>query len=120
MTENMADRRQLTRVEMISRALCLKKVHRGELTEFEPPIEVSLLNLSEGGLCIRSEEIFEKEALVTLEVEIEGEIYSGINGKVIWNIPETGTFQYGLHVSNMSGRLFSHAFRLNTGISHQA
>lgn len=117
MEKNGSERRSGSRFELISQVFCVKKHSMNGIVVFEPRIEVYLVNLSGDGLSIRTSEVFVEGEVITFDIILEEQTYNGVNGKILWHIKEPKGFRYGLSITNMSGRLFSHAFKVDAGIS---
>ena len=113
MSEFSSERRTIGRVELISQAQCVKRQIERKTIDYDPVLEVTLLNVSENGLCIKTAELFKKDEFITLNILLEDEIYMGVRGKVLWVMKDGESHQYGLLVENMSGRLVSHSYRLD-------
>lgn len=119
MNGEIIERRSGSRVQFTSYAVCTKKFSLAGTETFEPPIEVLLVNVSEEGLSIRTNAVFKEREIITLDILLEGETYNGVSGKILWHIKESDGFHYGINVDNMSGRLFTHAHKIDTRVSNR-
>ncbi|MEA4848596.1 MAG: PilZ domain-containing protein [Clostridiaceae bacterium] len=110
------DSRKNKRVGYYSKIQCIKSIQGDKTEEYEEPLELTLINISAGGLGIISEKTFEKDAVLTFNLKLEEKEYKRVLARVIWIMEKDGKFKYGLEIVNMSGRLYKHLSLLDNGI----
>lgn len=113
----LAELRKSKRIDYYAKIQCTKSIYNGNTEEYEEPLELTLINVSIGGLGIVSERSFEKAAVLVLNLRLEEENYEKVTAKVMWTIKKGDLFRYGLEISNISGRLYSHLSRLDNSIT---
>lgn len=93
------ERRDHFRIEIIKDILVGKRVRRDEDVEY---IKATAVDLSGGGIQISTEEKFEIEDEIKIQIEIDGE-HIALSGKVVnINIQEQlGMFKYGVKFNNV-------------------
>jgi c-di-GMP-binding flagellar brake protein YcgR len=112
-----ANKRKSRRIDYYSRIQCIKSTYRGRTEEYEMPLELTLINISVGGLGIISEKTFEKDAVLILSFKLEEEKYEKVPAKVMWMMKIGDMYRYGLEIMNVSGRLFKHLSTLDNSIT---
>ena len=115
--KNFAEIRKGKRIDFFSQVFCIKSIYNGETEEYHEPLELTLLNVSLGGLGIVSDKLFEKGSVLVLRIKLEDVSYEKVTTKVIWNIKKSNKYRHGLEISNISGRLYSHLSRLDNSIT---
>jgi hypothetical protein len=82
-------------------------------------VELPLLNISSGGLGVISEDKYENGAMMVLNIKLEEAYYERILAKVMWQVPTEGAYRYGLAISNISGKMYTHLSKLDNSINAQ-
>ena len=108
--------RKSTRVNCVSLILCTKSIYNGETVLYREPLELTLLNVSPGGLGIISDKLFEKGSILSLDMKLEDISYQKIAARVIWNIKKGEAYRHGLEIVNISGTLYRHLSRLDNSV----
>ena len=106
------EKRKTKRIEYCSDILCSKMIFEGEVNIFDPPIEMNIKNIAPEGLCISSLESFAEGAVLTFDIILEDILYQGIKAAIIWRTNTNGTYCYGLHVQNITGRFGIHILEI--------
>lgn len=117
MNTSGAELRKSKRIDYCSKIQCTKSIYKGETEEYEEPLELMLINVSTGGLGIISERSFEKGTILILNLTLEEANYKKVAAKVMWTIKNGDKFRYGMEITNITGRLFSHLSRLDNSIT---
>lgn len=112
-----AELRGSKRINYYSNLQCTKSLYNGEAEEYAEPLQLTLINVSVGGLGIICDRHFEKDTVLLLNIRLEEENYDKVAARVIWTIKKGDMFRHGLEISNVSGRLYSHLSRLDNSIT---
>ena len=110
-------RRQSPRIEYYSKICCKKALVKDEEFEFEEPLELIVINVSERGFGVLSAKHFDVGTILSLNIVLEEVEYEKISARVIWEIKKGDMYRLGLLIINISGRLFSHMSKFNNSIS---
>lgn len=114
---DFVEMRKSRRINYLSKIYCKKCICGGETEEYKEPLELTLLNVSVGGLGIMSDRMFEVGSILTLSMKLEEISYEKVTAKVMWNIKKGEMYRHGLQIVNISGRLFRHLSRLDNSIT---
>jgi c-di-GMP-binding flagellar brake protein YcgR len=112
-----ANKRKSRRIDYYSKIQCIKSTYKGRTEEYEIPLELTLINISVGGLGIISEKPFEKDAVLVLSFKLEEERYEKVSAKVMWMMKMGDMYRHGLEIMNVSGKLFKHLSMLDNSIT---
>jgi len=112
-----ANKRKSRRIDYYSKIQCIKSTYRGRTEEYEIPLELTLINISVGGLGIISEKPFEKDTVLVLSFNLEEEKYEKVSAKVMWMMKMGDMYRHGLEIMNVSGKLFKHLSMLDNSIA---
>jgi len=112
-----ANKRKIRRIDYYSKIQCIKSTCEGRTEEYEIPLELTLINISVGGLGIISEKPFEKDAVLILSFKLEEVKYEKVSAKVMWMMKMGDMYRHGLEIMNVSGKLFKHLSMLDNSIT---
>ena len=112
-----ANKRKNRRIDYYSKIQCIKSTYKGRTEEYEIPLELTLINISVGGLGIISEKPFEKDAVLVLSFKLEEERYEKVSAKVMWMMKMGDMYRHGLEIMNVSGKLYKHLSMLDNSIT---
>ncbi len=115
--KNLVEMRKSKRIEYLSKVYCTKSIYNGTTEEYDEPLELTLLNVSAGGLGIVSDKLFEKGSILVLNMKLEEVSYEKVTAKVMWNMKKGNMYRYGLEITNLSGRLYRHLSQLDNSIT---
>lgn len=115
--KNSVEMRRGKRIDYYSKIQCVKSIYNGVTEEYAEPLLLKLLNVSAGGLGIVSDKLLEKGSVLVLRIQLEEVSYDKVTAKVMWNIKKGNVYRYGLEITNISGRLYSHLSRLDNSIT---
>ncbi|MGE5678683.1 MAG: PilZ domain-containing protein [Pseudomonadota bacterium] len=110
-------KRKSKRINYVSSIYCKKSMYNGEAEEYEEPVELQLNDVSEGGLGVISDRLFEKGSVLVLSINLEDVNYDKVTAKVMWTIKTEGSYRHGLEIMNLSGKLYRHLSRLDNSIT---
>jgi c-di-GMP-binding flagellar brake protein YcgR len=115
--KNFVEMRKSKRIECQSKIYCTKSIYNGNTEEYGEPLEITLLNVSAGGLGIVSDKLFEKGTTLVLNMKLEEEYYEKVTAKVMWDMKKGDKYRHGLEIINISGRLYRHLSRFDNSIT---
>ena len=110
-------KRKSKRINYFSKIYCRKSMYNGMAEEFEEPVELTLHDVSEGGLGVICDRLFERGSVLVLNISLEEVYYEKVTAKVMWTIKKNNTYRHGLEIMNLSGKLFRHLSRLDNSIT---
>lgn len=113
------EKRKNIRIEYGCTIHCSKVICGSNATAFDPPVDMSVKNISPEGFCISSPELFEERSVLRFDILLEDIPYQGITGTIIWRTKKDGRYYYGLHLRNISGRLAVHIAEIGRKVSGQ-
>ena len=111
-----AGKRKSRRIDYYSKIQCIKNTYKGRTEEFEMPLELTLINISVGGLGIISENPFEKDTVLVLSFKLEEEKYEKVSAKVMWMMKMGDMYWYGLEIMNVFGKFFKYLSMFDNSI----
>lgn len=114
---NSLGKRKSKRINYFSKIYCSKSMYNGEAEEFQEPVELMLHDVSEGGLGVVCDRLFERGSVLVLSITLEDVHYEKVTAKVMWTIKKNNTYRHGLEIMNLSGKLFRHLSRLDNSIT---
>lgn len=115
--KDFVEMRKSKRIEYQSKIYCTKSIYNGNAEEYSEPLELTLLNISSGGLGIISDRLFEKGSILVLRMKLEEVCYEKVTAAVMWNMKKGDVYRHGLEISNISGRLYRHLSQLDNSIT---
>lgn len=89
----------------------------GKAEEFKEPVEMTLRDVSAGGLGVICDRLFEKGSVLVMEITLEEVNYQKVTAKVMWTIKEDNAYRHGLELMNLSGKLYRHLSKLDNSIT---
>ncbi|HWR61598.1 MAG TPA: PilZ domain-containing protein [Clostridia bacterium] len=110
-------KRKGKRISYYSKIYCSKSMNNGQAEEFEEPVEMTLRDVSEGGLGVVCSRLFEKGSVLVLSITLEEVNYQKVTAKVMWTIKKDDAYRHGLEVMNLSGKLYRHLSKLDNSIT---
>lgn len=115
--KNFVEMRKSKRIDLLSKIYCSKCIYNGDTEEYSEPIELTLLNVSVGGLGIVSDKLFEKGSVLVLRMDLEEVSYEKVTAKVMWNMKKGDVYRHGLEITNLSGKLYRHLSQLDNSMA---
>lgn len=114
---NSFGKRKSKRISYYSKIYCSKSMSEGKAEEFEEPVEMTLHDVSSGGLGVICDRLFERDSVLVLAITLEDVCYEKVTAKVMWTIKKEGLYRHGLEIMNLSGKLYRHLSRLDNSIT---
>lgn len=114
---NSFGKRKSKRIGYYSKIFCSKSISNGTVEEFREPVEMTLRDVSEGGLGVLCQRQFEKGSVLELSITLEEINYPKVTAKVMWTIKKDDSYRHGLEIMNLSGKLYRHLSRLDNSIT---
>jgi len=93
---------------------CLKCISEGKINQYEPPLELDVVNISSEGLCISTTVIFKEGAVLEFDIQLEDTLYKSVSATIIWSIDNENNYRYGLHIKNITGKFSIHIYKLES------
>lgn len=115
--KNSVEMRKSKRIDWLSKIYCMKYTCNEGTEEYTEPLELTLINVSTGGLGILSDRLFEKGSILHLRMKLEEVSYDKVTAKVMWNMKKGDVYRHGLEIANISGKLYRHLSRLDNSIT---
>lgn len=115
--KNYFGKRKSKRINYFSKIYCKKSMYNGKAEEYDEPVELLLHDVSEGGLGVICDRLFEKGSVLVLGINLEDVHYEKVTAKVMWTMKKNNTYRHGLEIMNLSGKLYRHLSRLDNSIT---
>lgn len=109
--------RKSKRIDYYTKIQCTKSIYDGKTEAYDEPVELTLINVSAGGLGIICERHFEKDTMLFLNIKLGEESFQKVAAKVMWTLKKGDMYRHGLEISNMSGRMYRHLSQLDNSIT---
>lgn len=114
---NSFGKRKSKRISYHSKIYCSKCMYDGKAEEYEEPVEMTLHDVSSGGLGVVCGRLFERGSVLVIDITLEDASYEKVSAKVMWTIKKDGAYRHGLEIMNLSGKLYRHLSRLDNSIT---
>lgn len=96
---------------------CTKCISEGKISKYETPLEIQVVNISSEGLCISTTEVFKEGALLEFDTILEHMLYQSISATIIWSIKKENSYEYGLQITNITGKFSLHINKVSNRFS---